>query len=231
MLPQGVMQDFDFFRGIPSEEVALLTAGAEHLVHKHRDVVFGVGESASHFGLVLRGCYKLTRPRVAETLLSLAVRGEPVGLLMMPHPTAVYPVTVQSIGMSQFLRIPRATYLDSWLRSPEAMRRAQAAIALRCQGFHADRGAQHLPLEKRIADFLLRCLDRYVEENTGTLRFPLSRREVGAAVGAQVESVIRVMSRWEKTGIISTSSQFIQVVSSESLVQILSAEEERNRDL
>lgn len=220
MLPQGVLQGLEIFRDLPLDEVSSLTEGAEHLVHKHRDIVFGVGEPAEHFGLVLKGCYKLCRPQPEETLLSFATRGEPIGLLIMPNPRAVYPITVRSLGVSQFLRLPRSTYLERWLKSPGAMQRAQAAISVRCMGFHADRGSQHLSLERRVAGFLLRCLDRYAEENTRTLGFPLSRREIGDAVGAQVESVIRVMSHWEKSGVISTSSQFIEVSRPESLAEI-----------
>lgn len=220
MLPQGMLQGLEFFRGFSLEEIADLTTGAEHLVHKHKDVVFVAGEPAGHFGVVLRGCYKLSRVQKQETLLSFATRNEPVGLLLMPQPHAVYPITAQSLGVSQFLRLPRSTYLDRWLRNPEIVKRSQAAIMSRCFGLHADRGLQHLPLEQRVAGFLLRCLDQYAEENTAALSFPLSRREISEAVGAQVESVIRVMSHWEKVGVISTRAQHIEVLRPEVLAEV-----------
>lgn len=218
MLPQGVLQGLELFQGLSSEEIMTLTTGAEQEAHKHRDVLFVAGEPAEHFGIVLQGSYKMSRPGPSETLLAFALRNEPIGLLLMPQPGSAYPVTVQSIGFSQFLRLPRATYLEHWLKSPEIMRRSQTAVMHRCFGFQSDRGRQHLPLEKRVAGFLLRCLDLYAEQNTRTIRFPLSRREVSSAVGAQVESVIRVMSQWEKDGVISTQAQYIEILRPDRLI-------------
>lgn len=220
MLPQGIFQGLDFFRGFSLDEISELTAGAKHIVHKHKDVVFAAGDPADHFGLVVQGCYKLSRVRKQETLLSFATRNDPIGLLLMAQPQAIYPINVQSLGVSQFLRLPRSTYLECWVRIPEIVKRSQSALMHRCLGFHADRGLQHLSLEKRVAGFLLRCLERYAEENTAALKFPLSRREVSDAVGAQVESVIRVMSHWEKSGIISTRAQHIEILRPADLAEV-----------
>lgn len=220
MLPQGLLQDLELFRGVSTEDILALTAGAELEVHRHKDLVFTAGMPAEHFGIVLQGCYKMSRPGPPTTLMAFALRGAPVGLLLMPDPNSVYPVTVQALGLGQFLKLPRSAYLECWLKAPEIMRRSQAAVLHRCLGFHADRGRQHLSLEKRIAGFLLRCLDLYAEEGTRRIPFPLSRREVSDGVGAQVESVIRVMSQWEKEGTISTRAQCIEIARPENLVRL-----------
>lgn len=225
MLPTGLIQGLEFLRDLSFDEAGALTAGGDRLVHHHKDIVFRAGEPASHFGLVLQGCYKLVRPGKADTLLSFAVRNDPIGLLLMADPNSVYPVTAQSIGTSQILLLPRALYFDVWMKRPEIVHRCLAAIRRRCGGFHADRGLQGLSLEGRIAGFLLRCLDEHPQEHTSTLGFPLSRRDVSEAVGAQLESVIRVMSRWEKLSMISTRAQFIDIVRPDLLAKRAEGEE------
>lgn len=228
-LPSNPGQGIDLFRGLPSSTVQELTRGADLFRHRHRDVMFRAGETAEHFGVVVSGCYKLLKPRTGggdDTLLAFATRGEPIGLLIMSQPHALYPITAQALGLSSFLRIPRKTYLESWLREPELTQRLHSAVMQRCQDFHSDRALQHLALPSRVAGFLLRCLDHYGVDGGNLLRFPLSRKEIAEAVGAQVESVIRVMSAWQKAGVVTTSAQYIEVLEPSALVRLVSGKDQ-----
>ncbi len=230
-LPSHPGQGIDLFRGLPPMAAQELTRGADLFRHRHRDVMFRAGETAEHFGVVVSGCYKLLKPRTGGgdgTLLAFATRGEPIGLLIMSRPHALYPVTSQALGLSSFLRIPRETYLEAWLHQPELTQRLHSAVMQRCQDFHSDRALQRLALPSRIAGFLLRCLDHYGVDGGNLLRFPLSRKEIAEAVGAQVESVIRVMSAWQKAGVVTTSAQFIEILEPAELARLVNG---RQQDL
>lgn len=228
-LPLGPSQSLEVFRDLPSTDVERLLEGAELLRHRHRDLLFRAGEDADHFALVVSGCYKLLKPspKGVETLLAFATASEPIGLLTMAPAQARYPVTAQSLGASSLFWIPRGTYLKSWLQEPEIVRRMHQKIMDRCRGFHSDRSLQHLPLPARVAGFLLRCLDLHGVERNNLLRYPLTRREISEAVGAQPESVIRVMSAWQKSGWLTTCERHIEILHPEKLAEFLnrSAEE------
>lgn len=221
--PLGPSQSLDVFRSLPSASIERLLEGARFFQHRNRESPFRAGEEAHHFALVASGCYKLMKPspKGAETLLAFATVGEPMGLLTMAPEAARYPVTAQSLGASSLFWIPRETYLNSWIHEPEIVRRMHQKIMSRCHGFHSDRSLQHLPLPARIAGFLLRCLDSHGAEPGDFLRYPLTRREISEAVGAQPESVIRVMSGWQKARWLSTRSRRIQILRPEKLAELL----------
>ncbi|NJL24303.1 MAG: Crp/Fnr family transcriptional regulator [Calothrix sp. SM1_5_4] len=220
MLVQGVFQGLRLFQGCAMEEVRRLTLGARQVTHQHKELLFEHGQPVDSFAIVLQGCYKLYFPRPKAVLLGFALKDDPIGLHMMTLKDGTFPMAVQSLGVSQVVNIPKATFVKHWLASPDMAFRVHTAIARRCLDLEADRGLQAFPLERRLAGFLLRCFEQYGDGDTRTLRFPLSRREIGEAVGAQEESVIRVMSRWEKAGVISTRAQRIQIMRPDWLARV-----------
>lgn len=224
LLPTGNLQSLEVLRDLPPATVQSLLAGSRLLRHRHRGVLIRAGDDADHFALVVSGCYKMLKPRPdgGGALIAFAAGGEPIGLLTMaeagPHG---YPIDVESLGTSSALWIPKETYEAAWLREPRIVRRMHLAMLRRSRDLHADRASQHLPLPARIGAFLLRHLDRSVADERGLLKFPLTRREIAEAVGAQTESVVRVMSAWQKAGWISTCERYIEIPRPELIASLV----------
>ncbi len=214
LLPSGSLQGLEVLHDLPPLTTQSLLAGSRLLRHRHRAPLIRAGDDADHFALVVSGCYKMLKPRPdgGGTLIAFATSGEPIGLLTMaetgPHG---YPIDVESLGLSSALWIPKRTYEEVWLREPRVMRRMHLALLKRSRDLHADRASQHLPLPARIGLFLLRHLERSGIDDRGLLKFPLTRREIAEAVGAQTESVVRVMSAWQKSDWISTCERHIEI--------------------
>lgn len=55
------IKGFPLFAGLSDDLILNLCANSEIKVHQHKEQVFTFGESASYFGIVLSGAYKLSR--------------------------------------------------------------------------------------------------------------------------------------------------------------------------
>ena len=65
------------------------------------------------------------------------------------------------------------------------------------------------PVERRLAALLLHLAERFGDESGGVITIPvvLTRSDLARLVGATIETTIRTMSRWQKAGIVSTTSE------------------------
>ena len=77
------------------------------------------------------------------------------------------------------------------------------------------------PLPQKIASQLISIIERYSGENETILPIPLTRQEIADAVGASVESVIRIMSDWSRKGYISTSDQLIRIERMDKILEVI----------
>lgn len=79
-------------------------------------------------------------------------------------------------------------------------------------------------VDERIAAILFLLAESYGERcPEGTrLQVPLTRQEISEMAGTTVESTIRVLSRWQKEGLVSTDRQYITLRDTHRMSQVLS---------
>lgn len=71
-----------------------------------------------------------------------------------------------------------------------------------------DRTMATSPLRVRVANFLMRHLDKEADSDSNQpLAIDLTRQEIADALGVAVESVIRVMRRWQNDGTINRTCE------------------------
>jgi CRP-like cAMP-binding protein len=203
-------QRLAFFDGLGQSVVSELLEGSKIVNTKSRQILYAQGEAAEHFGFVTAGLFRLTRINGSEqrTVLDFVGAGGFVGILLMNKAGSRYPVNVQSIGPGQFLQIPRATYEKYWLKSPEIVRRTQISTMERMEFFQWIREIQRFSLERKVASLLLRL------SNPENAELRLSRTDIADALGSSVEAVIRILSAWEKSGLVTVDQngqEFLQI--------------------
>jgi CRP/FNR family transcriptional regulator len=79
-------------------------------------------------------------------------------------------------------------------------------------------------VERRLAALLQHLLDRFgdeLEDGETVIQVALSRAELASLVGATLETTIRMMSRWRREGIVSTTTEGFVVHAPERLDEIL----------
>lgn len=216
------IQSFSLFQGQTKESLQSLCLGASIEVNSHREECFVLGESASHFGLVLSGAYKLVRvsSEGTETILYFATPGDLVGTLVMNKAKPTYPVTSVAMGPSRMLKIPRSTYIERWLAYPQLILEIQSALSQRMSQLQMQKSMLKAPLSVKVAQLLIEISERESKSSeTNYLPLPITRREIAESLGASVESVIRVMSDWSKNKIIETKDQRINLLRFDKLLE------------
>lgn len=206
-LSSSFWQQIDFFKGVPRDILKDLLSGSEIICTNAKKIIFHEGEPAEHFGFVIEGFFKLFRshPPGRNIIMDFSTSGGMIASLLMASEDSVYPVTVQSIGPGRFLKIPKATFNEYWVKSSEIMKKVQNENMQRVGSLLTMREAQRLPLAQRVAWVLIRLLGKHPENNK-YLKVYFTRADIADAIGASPESVIRVFSQWLKDGLIEVKS-------------------------
>lgn len=208
------LSSFEIFQSFSKDEICDLCHNGQIKFHKHRDILFQLGEPAFYFGVVLTGAYKLSRfsPAGDESVIHFCTPGDVIAALVMPQKSPTYPVQVKAMGPSRVLILPQSNYVEKWINHPELIVKVQGLLSNRMTRLQSIKTMQRSPLSSKIANLLLQlALKEDLNQDSFEIKLPLTRREIADSLGATVESVIRIMSDWEKKEIIITTDQFIKI--------------------
>lgn len=218
------------FKGIERKLLSQLTDGGSLEIFTKKELAYEEGERANRFGIIVSGLFHMTKDDVCGDRVSILFlsSGDLTGDLAMADPNPLYLMTCEALRNGQIFWIPRETYLRSWLTSSIIMQRVQALTLARINWMVQSRADQRLSLECRLAGLLLRA-DSFASQENDSADLTLTRRDLADAVGASVESVIRVMARWEARGLISTASRAICISQPSTLKNIYNGVQRRTR--
>lgn len=210
------------FAGFKPEELRFLLHGAQIKKHQPGAALFKEGELANFFGYVLSGAYKLSQLNFEgeEIIMHIGVRGEALAIMATMSGNSRFPFDSIAMGPSTFLAIPARNFKERWIFNPTLMFRYQSDLQGRIFRSHDEKRLQTHPLAQRIADLII-YLSRHKKNCIENKGVPITRREIAAYVGASVESVIRVMSVWQREGIIKSYDRCIEVIDQPKLMTIL----------
>jgi len=198
------------------------------LFHEQRvepdQLLFLEGDPAEYVYVVAEGKVKIVKqaPGGKEIILEVFGPGEVFGgatLLLPCHPASA---VVMERGL--VLRLPRLDYHALLTRYPplaveviELLRQRLAEAHQIIRGLAAER------VEARMARVLFK-----LAEKTGTsaadgirLGVHLTRQDLADMVGCTLETAIRVLSRWQKEGLIKTEEGLITILDRAGLQRVL----------
>lgn len=186
------------------------------------EAIWIAGAPSEFFAVVGTGFVKMTRttPHGAEVAVELLGPGQCFGLLAALE-GRIFPLSAIAVTHCWYLKVPTrvllemykesATLRDQMLRSlSPRLRRAHDMMARMSTG----------KVEQRIAAVLLILSESYgrVGKLGGVrLNVPLTRQDIAEMAGTTVETCIRVMSKWQKAGIVTTTQQVITLRNPEAL--------------
>jgi CRP/FNR family transcriptional regulator, nitrogen oxide reductase regulator len=171
------------------------------------------GDPAQALFVLAAGKVKLTRHTFSgqDVLLEILAPGDTCGsLALLGDPT--YPDTAVAMTPVCALTIDVAAFAAVLRRYPAVTLAALAQTAGRLQTAQATiRELSAQPVEQRIAAILLRLADKLGRPAAPGLviQVPLTRQELAEMAGATVETASRVVSRWERAGLVQTGRQWI----------------------
>ena len=188
--------------------------------------VFREGAPAEDLSFVVFGRVKVVKTGPErDVILGLFGPGEPVGAVAAFEGKR-FPASAFALESSTVLRVPERAFFAAIDAHPEMTRSLLQGLLVR--QFEITRRLADLsaPVERRIARLLLTLGARMGRADGGRIDIPLalSRLEIAELTGTTVETAIRVMSRWGKDDLVSTTPDGFVVKDDAALRQIAYAE-------
>lgn len=222
------LASFDIFNGLSKSQIMVLCAHGQVIHSGHRNELFHVGDEAHFFGVVLSGAYKLSRPSPMgeDVIIHFSLPGEIIAAFVMAQNEPTYPVSAIAMGPSRFLKIKRKNYIEEWQKNPSLILKIQNLLSHRITLFQDQKVMIKAPLVQKVAALLITLIEKEKtsELAESVLPIPITRKEIADTLGATVESVIRIMSEWSKSGIIKTHDSHIHIIQIDKLMSCLKPE-------
>ena len=208
MAPSAVadlLQANPVFAGVPLRELQALAALAREESYRARDVIFTEGEPALWFCLVRSGHVKIVRAARGgrDVVLELLGPGEPFGGVAVLE-RREYPASAQATEPTVVLKLPRDPLIALTERHPSIVREMALMISRRLRGAHDSVTSLAIdPVEARLAAALVRLAEREGTPGAGSVGLPpLTRQSLADMTGTTVETTIRTLGRWLKSGLL-----------------------------
>lgn len=200
------------FNAIPI--LAPLTAGdrealaplCELRAYDKGDTIFEEGEPALFIHFLFVGRVKIVKAAPERDLiLEILGPGEPVGAVAV-FEERPFPATAVALEPSGTVSIPEREFFHLVEKRPEINRRLLAGLTMRLMALNRRLADMTGSIEYRAARLFATLAERLGQKRGDGVFVPLrlSRQEIADLVGTTIETAIRVMSRWQKEGIVET---------------------------
>lgn len=205
----GCLRAAPLFSGVRPEQVEALARTARRRSLRRGESFFRAGAEPDQVIVVTRGLVKMVRPSgEGDVILGVFGPRDAIGLIAVlqrcPYPADSMALTEHAEAIS----LSASHLLGAMAEEPMLALAAGRALSyhacvlqLKIDVMTAGQVAQ------RIASLLLNLTERFgdeLEDASWVLPVALNRTELSCLVGARVETTIRVLSGWQKRGLVTT---------------------------
>lgn len=219
-----ILQQLPFFSSLTAEQVAEANGYFREQGFTEGELIYLMGEPADRFYVVAAGQVKLMRHSLGgqDVLLEILTPGDFFGSLAAlgdeeyaDSAEAQTPVCVLGISAGDFRALLERYPAVSLAVLDEVSGRLRAAREM-------VRRLSAQPVEQRLAYILLQLAEKLGEEkDVGTLiQMPLSRADLAGMAGTTVETASRIMSHFQKEGLINSGRRWVAVAERERLAEV-----------
>ena len=177
------------------------------------EVIFREGDPAELIWFVVDGKVKIVKAAGdRDIIIEILGRGEPVGTVAV-YENRPFPATAVAIEPSKLLGLPEREFFQILASRPELTRRLLAGLTLRLMAVNRRIAQMTGTVESRTSRLFLTLADRLGQPAGRGVKIPLvlSRQEIADLVGTTLETAIRLMSRWQKEGIVLTQPDGFEI--------------------
>lgn len=188
-------------------------------------VIFFEGEPPRWLHVILRGHVKLIKHSEdgRDIILHLAMPGDLIGGVAAfgrrPHP-----FTATAMVETATLRVAGTDFGAIMDAHPQVARRTIDELCVRLIEAHEMMKSLAIErVERRIARQLLKLAEQasHATPLGPAISIPLSRQDVADLAGTTVETAIRVLSRWRRSGWVQTVDGLLVIVHADRLAEIV----------
>ncbi len=206
-VPVDVLRSIPVCSRLSDADLAKLAQNATTRLYTRGQTIFEEGSDADCFIAVVRGRVKVFRGLGTgrEMILAILGPGDPVGVVAVFREIP-YPAAATALEDTICLQLARSELWDL-LAEPSFVRGMLAGMSARMMELTGRlTSLSGVRVEDRLARLLCKlAAETGVARDEGTLiPVRLSRRELADLTGTTIETCIRIMSRWQKSGAIET---------------------------
>jgi CRP-like cAMP-binding protein len=192
-------------------------AGSSFTAYAERgELIWSAGSPAESFAIVGAGFVKLTKtsPTGQEVAVDLLGPGQCFGLLVAIEGRS-FPVGAVAVSNCWYLKVPMAAFRPLYDANSALKEQALRHLAPRLRKAHEMMSRLSSGrVESRIAATLFILADSYGDRVADgvRIRVPLTRQDLAEMAGTTVETAIRVLSRWQKEGVVRTDRHVLTIL-------------------
>lgn len=201
-------------------------ATVSHLASADRgELIWLAGATPDTIAVIGTGFVKMTKnsSQGTETTVELVGPGQCIGVLAAIEGRNM-PLNAAAITPTWHLKVPTKALLDLYERVDALKDQIVKSIGPRLRKAHEMMSRLSSgSVEERLAAVLFILADSYGIGSGSHIKInvPLTRQDLSEMAGTTVESAIRVMSKWQKEGIVSTEHQMITICRQPELEECL----------
>lgn len=194
----------ELFKDLSERELSELEQTSLKETFKKKESIFSEGEPARWFCILTKGKIKITKLSYdgKEIILELIKAPDFFGGLAVLKGFP-YPASAIAMEESEVIKIPREVFLKLVEKYPSINKAMLSFLIDRVKVTQETlKNVAFERVETRIASALLRLSEKYgrTEEDGLMIDLRLTKQELADMVGTTVETAIRVMSRFKKSG-------------------------------
>jgi CRP/FNR family transcriptional regulator len=172
------------------------------------ETIFREGDPADRIHFVYAGRVKIVKSAGArDIILEILGPGEPVGAVAA-FERGKFPASATAIEPSSLVSIPERDFFALLEHRPDMTRRMLAGLTVRLMMLNKRLADMTGSAESRAARLFLTLAERMGRKTPEGTVIPLalSRQELADLIGTTLETAIRLMSRWQKEGVVLTEA-------------------------
>ncbi len=187
------------------------------------ELIFREGDPADRIFFIYAGRAKIVKSAGArDIILEILGPGEPVGAVAA-FERRPFPASAFAIEPSGIVSIPEHDFFQLLERRPEMTRHMLAGLTMRLIMLNKRLADMTGSADSRAARLFLTLADRVgTRQKDGLyIQLALSRQELADLLGTTLETAIRLMSRWQKEGVVLTEKEGFIIPDPEALRQFV----------
>jgi len=208
-----ILQKTPSLAGVEPAELARLATAASVRNLRRGAFVWRAGDSPQAMTIIRSGLIKIARASVNGRVHLCGLFGAPesIGDVVLLRSTPYPANAIVATDSACIVNIPRSLLLETISRCPALGVSLTCSVYKKLEVLHdkieiLGAGA----VEARLATAILKLHAEFgddLDDGTSFIPVALSRRELAELVGTSFETAIRIMSRWEHEGVLSTHAR------------------------
>jgi len=212
------------FQGLSEKEIGAILEAGQSLRISEGNFLFYQGDPAEYLFVLMTGRMKLgqTTPDGQEIILNMIGPWEMFGLIAFTE-GGIYPIAAQAIVDCEAIRWSHTTLQRLAKETPALALNAMQLMAERVQDFQDRiRELSTERVERRLARVLLRLVRQVGKKSDAgvLIDLPLTRQNLAEMSGTTLFTVSRILSQWDRQGLVQIGRERVTIRFPHGLVQI-----------